>query len=142
MTVVRTGGVSWRQGARPPWSRTESVGFFSLAREGYEHDCHYHDLNEFYLISRGKAKISNGDAIHYVQQSDIVCIKAGDEHDILEVYGDEDFQLFYMYERGDGGERLGHLHTSPEKAINHPVPRKPIPIDFPEPGVPSDGISG
>ena len=67
----------------------------------------------------------------YVQARDIVCIKAGDEHDILEVYGDEDFELFWLYEPGPAGARLGHLHRSPEREQPHPVPAKPVPPDFP-----------
>jgi hypothetical protein len=62
---------------------------------------------------------------------DIVCIKAGDEHDILEVYGEDDLQLFYLYEIGPPDARLGHLHKSTERAVPHPVPRKAIPANFP-----------
>jgi mannose-6-phosphate isomerase-like protein (cupin superfamily) len=131
MTVIHIGGKTWRQGSRPEWMRTPSAGFFSLAKEGNRHDCHFHELNELYFISRGKAKILNGGQEYYVQESDIVCIKAGDEHDILEVYGEEDLQLFYAYEIGSPDARLGHLHTSPEKAIPHAVARRPIPPDFP-----------
>jgi mannose-6-phosphate isomerase-like protein (cupin superfamily) len=131
MTVVHAGGKTWRQGNRPEWMRTPSAGFYSLAAEGNVHDCHFHELNEFYLISRGKAKILNGGCEYYVQESDIVCIRAGDEHDILEVYGEEDLQLFYLYEIGAPDARLGHLHTSAEKSVLHAVPRKPVPGDFP-----------
>jgi mannose-6-phosphate isomerase-like protein (cupin superfamily) len=131
MTVIRAGGKTWRQGNHPEWMRTPSAGFFSLATEGNVHDCHFHELNELYLISRGKAKILNGGREYYVRASDIVCIKAGDEHDILEVYGEEDLQLFYLYEIGPSDARLGHLHASPDKAKPHPVPRKPVPADFP-----------
>jgi hypothetical protein len=94
MTVIRPGGKSWRQGNKPPWMATPSAGFFSLAAEGNVHDCHYHELNEFYLVSCGKAKILNG-------------------------------------EIGPPEARLGHLHKSAEKAVLHPVMRKPVPPDFP-----------
>jgi hypothetical protein len=80
-----------------------------MPKEGGEHHCHYHEYNELYLVSRGKAKILNAGGEWYVQARDIVCIKAGDEHDILEVYGDEDFELFWLYEPGPDGARLGHL---------------------------------
>ena len=96
-----------------------------------EHDCHYHDYNELYLIARGMAMILNAGRDQYVRERDIVCIKAGDEHDILEIYGDEDFELFWLYEPGEDRARLGHLHRSPEKARPHPVPARPIPPDFP-----------
>jgi len=73
--------------------RTSAAGFFSLANEGNSHDRHFHELNEFYFISRAKAKLLNGGREYYVQESDIACIRAGDEHDVLEVHGDEDLQL-------------------------------------------------
>jgi hypothetical protein len=49
---------------------------------------------------------------------DIVCIKAGDEHDILEVYGDDPFELFWVYEPGPEGGRLGHLHRRTGEATS------------------------
>jgi hypothetical protein len=116
----------------PDWCKTPSAGFFRLAREGGEHDCHYHEYNELYLVARGKAKILNAGRESYVQACDIVCIRAGDEHDILEVYGNEDLELFWLYEPGPAGGALGHLHRSPEKAQPHPVPSNRVPHDFPD----------
>ena len=131
MTIVRP-GQRWREGTKPVWTSVPSAGFFSLAQEGGWHDCHAHDLNEFYLIARGKARVLNGRREYYVQAGDIMCIKAGDEHDILEVYGDEDLQLFYFYEPGRSDARLGHIHVSPKQANGHVVPRLAVPDDFPE----------
>jgi mannose-6-phosphate isomerase-like protein (cupin superfamily) len=116
---------------KPEWLQTTYAGYFRLPISGGEIDCHYHEHNELYLISRGKAKIRNGDAEYYVKAADIVCIKAGDEHDILELYGDEDLEMFWLYEPGAEGSRSGHLHRSPEKAVAHPVPVQPVPPDFP-----------
>ena len=132
MTIVHTSEGALGPGNKPDWCRTPSAGYFRLPKEGGEHDCHYHDFNELYLVSRGKAKILNAAQAHYVQQGDIVCIEAGAEHDILEVYGDEDFELFWLYEPGPDDGRLGHLHRSPEKARPHPVPARPEPSDFPD----------
>jgi mannose-6-phosphate isomerase-like protein (cupin superfamily) len=131
MTVIHAGEAPLGERNTPEWSQTPSAGFFQLSKQGGEHDCHYHEFNELYLISRGRAKILNAGRHEYVRERDIVCIKAGDEHDILEVYGDEDFELFWVYEPGPEGARLGHLHRSPNKAQPHPVPAKPIPPDFP-----------
>jgi hypothetical protein len=47
-----------------------------------------------------------------------VCIKAGDEHDILEVYGDDPFELFWVYEPGPEGGRLGDLHRRTGEATS------------------------
>ena len=131
MTVIHTQAGVLRAPNKPEWCQTPSAGYFRMPKEGGAHDCHYHDYNELYLICRGKAKILSGGREYYVKAQDIICIRAGDEHDILEIYGDEDFELFWLYEPGSEGGRFGHLHRSPEKAEPHPVPAKPIPPDFP-----------
>jgi mannose-6-phosphate isomerase-like protein (cupin superfamily) len=131
MTVIRTTEHALTAENKPQWCQIPRAGFFRLPRQGGEHDCHYHDFNELYLICRGKAKIMNDGQEHYVKCGDIVCIKAGDEHDILEVYGDEDLELFWLYEPGATTGRFGHLHLSTEKASGHPVPSRPVPADFP-----------
>lgn len=131
MTVIHTQVGALGPENKPEWCQTPTAGYFHMSKEGGWHDLHYHDYNELYLVCRGKAKILNGGKEVYVQARDIVCIRAGDEHDILEVYGDEDFELFWLYEPGPEDGRLGHLHRSPEKAQEHPVPAKPIPSDFP-----------
>ena len=131
MTVIHTKENALGPTTKPGWCQIPSAGYFRMAKEGGEHDCHYHEYNELYLVCRGKAKILNGGEESYVQAFDIVCIEAGDEHDILEVYGDEDFELFYLYEPNPDGGRLGHLHRAREKAEPHPVPARPVPPDFP-----------
>jgi uncharacterized protein YjlB len=131
MSVIHAGETHLGPETKPDWCQMVSGGFFSMPGEGGEHDCHYHEYNELYLVCRGKAKILNAGVEVYVQARDIVCIKAGDEHDILEVYGGEDFELFWLYEPGPVGARLGHLHRSAEKAQPHPVPATPVPADFP-----------
>ena len=131
MTVIHAGETALGPETKPDWCQTPSGGFFSMPKEGGVHDCHYHDYNELYLVCRGKAKILNAGKEAYVKARDIVCIRAGDEHDILEVYEDEDFDLFWLYEPGPQDARRGHLHRSPEQARPHLVPAMPIPPDFP-----------
>jgi mannose-6-phosphate isomerase-like protein (cupin superfamily) len=131
VTVIHAPDTHLGPETRPEWCQTPSAGFFRMSKEGGEHDCHYHEYNELYLISRGMAKIMNAGRHQYVREGDIVCIRAGDEHDILEVYGNEDLELFWLYEPGPDGARLGHLHRSPDREKSHPVPSKPIPTDFP-----------
>ena len=131
MAVIRATEQALTAENKPEWCQIPRAGLFQLAKEGGEHDCHYHDFNELYLICRGKAKIINEGQEHYVKPGDIVCVKAGAEHDILEVYGDDDLQLFWLYEPGPPAGRSGHFHRSPEKARGHPVPAKPMPPDFP-----------
>ena len=131
MSVIHTQDGALKPGNKPDWCQTPTAGYFRMSKEGGEHDCHYHDYKALYLVCRGKAKLRNGGEESYVRARDIVCIKAGDEHDILEVYGDEDFEWFWLYAPGSEDGRLGHLHRSPDQAEPHPVPAKPIPPDFP-----------
>ncbi len=65
-----------------------------------------------------------------MKPGDIVCTKAGDEHDILEVY--ESLEAFYFEDATPEDGRVGHLHRDAEKAKGHPVPNLPIPEDFPQ----------
>ena len=131
MTLIHTQHGTLRAGNKPDWCQTPAAGYFRMPKEGGTHDCHYHDYNELYLVCHGKAKILNDGKEYYVKAQDIVCIKAGDEHDILEIYGEEEFELFWLYEPGPEGGRLGHLHRSPQKAQGHAVLAKPVPPDFP-----------
>jgi uncharacterized protein YjlB len=131
MTVIRATEHPLTLDNRPDWCQIPRAGFFQLAKAGGEHDRHYHHSNELYLICRGKAKILNAGREHYVKAGDIVCIRAGDEHDILELYDDEDLELFWLYEPGTPNERFSHLHHTDEDAKPHPVPAKPLPADFP-----------
>ena len=130
MTVVNGRETSLRTD-RPAWCQLPSGGYFRMSREGGEHDRHHHDFNELYLICAGKAKVLVDGQEHYVRTGDIVCIRAGVEHDILEIYGDEDLELFWLYEPGPETATLGHLYSGPEEEAWHPVPALPLPQDFP-----------
>jgi uncharacterized protein YjlB len=118
-----------RAGNRPDWSQVTSAGIFGLKTVGGRFDRHYHDCNEYWLVFRGKAKILSEGREFYVKPGDIVCTKAGDEHDVLEVY--EDLEAYWFEDATAPGGRIGHLHRDPEKAKGHGVPAKPLPADFP-----------
>ena len=84
MPVIRTSEKLMELGNRPEWSGVTSAGIFCVhARDG-RLDCHYHDCHEYWLVFRGKAKVMTEDQTFYVKAGDIVCTRAGDEHDILE----------------------------------------------------------
>ena len=90
---------------------------------------HYHDCDEYWLIFKGKAKILSEGKEYYVKSGDIVFTRAGDEHDVLEIY--EDLEAFYFEDETPEGGRIGHLHKSDSKAKKHDVSTKPLPSDFP-----------
>ena len=114
---------------RPEWCDVTSAGIFQVPVEAGEFDCHYHDCDEYWLFFTGKAKVMSEGATYYVQKGDILCTKAGDEHDVLEVY--EDLEGFWVEGPTPDGGRIGHLHRDERKAQGHPVPSRPVPSDFP-----------
>jgi len=130
MPVVRTSEQCLRAGNRPDWSGVTSAGVFRVPANGGRFDCHYHDCNEYWLIFRGKAKVRSEGREYYVKPGDIVCTKAGDEHDVLEVY--EDMEAFWFEDETPAGGKVGHLHRDPEKAKGHAVRAKALPADFPK----------
>lgn len=79
-------------------------------------------------LSRQDVILSEGKT-YFVKTGDIVCTKAGDEHDVLEVY--EDFEAFWFEDPCPPNGSVGHLHRDGEKAKGHTVPAKPLPTDFP-----------
>lgn len=115
---------------RPDWSAVTAAGVFRVSTEGGRFDCHYHDCHEYWLIYKGKAKVVTEGNAFYVKSGDIVCTKAGDEHDMIEIY--KDIEAFYFEDATPEGGRIGHLHRDEEKAKGHPVPALPLPPDFPE----------
>ena len=130
MPLIRTSEKSLSAQNRPEWSRATSAGVFRVPAQGGKFDRHYHDCDEYWLIFKGKARVASEGRTYYVKPGDIVCTKAGDEHDVLEVY--EDLEGFWFEDATPPGGRVGHLHRDPALRQGHPVPAGPIPPDFPE----------
>jgi mannose-6-phosphate isomerase-like protein (cupin superfamily) len=130
MPVIHTTTEAMHAGNRPTWSGVTSAGIFWVSTNGGRFDCHYHDCNEYWLVYRGKAKILTEGKEFYVKKGDIVCTKAGDEHDVLEVY--EDLEAFWFEDATPEGGRVGHLHRDEAKAKGHEVPALSLPLDFPD----------
>jgi mannose-6-phosphate isomerase-like protein (cupin superfamily) len=128
MPVIHTSKQPLRRGNRPEWCQVTSAGIFRVPREGGRFDCHYHDFNEYWLIFQGKARVKSEGQVYYVGPGDIVCTRAGEEHDVLEVY--EDLGAFWFEDPCPPGGREGHLHRDAEKAEGHPVAALPLPEDF------------
>ena len=129
MPVIRTSEAALSAANRPDWCHATSAGVFRVPTEGGTFDCHYHDCDEYWLVFSGRAKVMSEGQEFYVRPGDIVCTQTGDEHDVLEVY--EDLAAFWFEDETPPGGRTGHLHRTPEKARRHPVPRRPVPDDFP-----------
>ncbi len=106
-------------GDRPEWCDVTSAGIFKVPCGG-RFDRHYHDFEEYWLVFKGRAKVMSERREYIVEQGDIVCTRAGDEHDVVEVY--EDLEAFYFEGVCPPGGRAGHLHKSPELVKGHEVP--------------------
>jgi len=129
MPVIRTLEKPLDENNRPDWSAVTSAGVFRVPAAGGHFDCHFHDCHEYWLIFKGKARVLSEGQTYYVQAGDILCTKAGDEHDVLEVYAD--LEAFWFEDATPAGGRVGHLHRDAHQAAGHPVPGRPTPEDFP-----------
>ncbi len=130
MPVVHTSISPLGSGNRPEWSAVTSAGTFRVRAKDGRFDCHYHDCDEYWLIFEGKAKVMSEGVEYYVKPGDIVCTRAGDEHDVLEVY--EELRAFWFEDATPEGGRIGHLHKDEVKSAGHAVASMPLPQDFPE----------
>jgi mannose-6-phosphate isomerase-like protein (cupin superfamily) len=105
---------------RPSWSDVTSAGIFTVEPDG-RFDRHYHDCDEYWLFFKGTGVVLVGDEMHPVEAGDIVCTRAGVEHDVLGVV--DTLQAFWFESATPAGGRIGHLHHTDESAAGHLVPR-------------------
>lgn len=127
--IVNTIKSAMTKNNRPSWCDVTSSAVLKGVNSGH-FDRHYHDCNEYWLICKGKAKVWIDGQSYYVKDGDIVCIKAGLEHDILELY--EPLVGFHFEDGTAQGKRTGHLHKTEQDAKGHDVPTLPLPADFPK----------
>jgi len=129
MVVIRTSEGGMGEGNRAEWSCVTSEGILRVPTQDGRFDCHYHGCHEYWLIFKGQAKVMSEGREYYVRLGDIVCTKAGDEHDVVEVY--EDLEAFWLEDAPPEGGHTGHLHRDSEEAKGHPVPATATLKEFP-----------
>ena len=117
---------------RPEWSDVTTAGIFCVSTTGGHFDLHFHDCDEYWLVFAGRAKVRSEGMEFFVQRGDILCTRAGDEHDVVEVY--ETLEAYYFEGATPPGGRIGHLHREAALAAGHDVPHLPLPSDFPANG--------
>lgn len=123
MTLIRTAhGGTWSRD-RPAWSDLTAAGPFGVPAAGGRFDRHHHDCDEYWLIITGRATVTSGPHTYLVGPGDLLCTPAGEEHDIVEIYG-ELTGFFFEGPLSPGG-RPGHLHRDPAQATGHDVPCRP-----------------
>jgi mannose-6-phosphate isomerase-like protein (cupin superfamily) len=106
--------------SRPSWSDVTSAGIFRVAPDG-RFDRHFHDCDEYWLFFAGRGAVTVGDRAYAVEAGDIVCTRAGVDHDVIGVV--ETLEAFWFEGATPEGGRVGHLHRSDEAAAGHSVPR-------------------
>ena len=122
MPVVRrqsAGEQATWQVNKPDWLKASAFGSFRLPLgTPTSVELHYHDADEIWYISKGRARILSEGVEYEVRPGDLVCTGMGDEHQILEVY--EELTGFFLEGELEGLQRPGHLHRDTDGV---PVPR-------------------
>ncbi len=95
---------------------------------GGRFDRHFHDDDELWIITKGRAKVATEGVEHFVQPGDLVMTQAGQVHDVLEVY--EDLEGFFVETGHPAGGRAGHQYARDEDRSGHEVPQRPLPASF------------
>lgn len=109
------------QANKPDWLKASAFGSFRVPKgTPTSVELHYHDADEIWFISAGRARVLSEGVEYEVQPGDLVCTGMGDEHQILEVF--EDLIGFYLEGELEGPRRPGHLHRETD---GNPVRRRP-----------------
>jgi len=119
MPLFRTNRQSAPDSLWPGWSDFTAVGVFTVMPNG-RFDCHYHECDEYWLVFEGSARVRSEGVEYEVERGDVVCTRAGEEHDVVAVA--EKFGAFFLEDRLIPGGERGHLHRRPELASGHVVP--------------------
>ena len=91
----------------PDLSEFSSFGVIDVKR-GSTIEPHFHDCDEWWIITRGRALIVTGGEEHEVSGGDMVFTPAGEEHTMVEVY--QTLEGVYLEGCLVGEKRRGHLH--------------------------------
>ncbi len=104
MPVIRRRELRENPEASPHFS---SFGLIRLQR-GDSVEPHFHDCDEWWIITRGHALISTEGEEHEIEEGDMVFTPMGEDHEISEVY--RDLEGVYFEGPLKGRKRRGHLH--------------------------------
>ncbi len=91
----------------PELSRFSSFGIIDVERGGNV-ELHFHDCDEWWIVTRGRALITIEDEEYEVERGDMIYTPRGEDHEIKEVY--QDLEGVYFEGELCGEKRRGHLH--------------------------------
>lgn len=106
---------------KPEWSKFSAYGLYKLSKGQKEEDYHYHDCDEYFIITKGKGRLLLEGSIYDIGFGDCVCIPMGGKHQILKSL--EDLNLVWIYDELKGRKRKGHIpfNDGPEEFGISPV---------------------
>jgi len=94
---------------RPDMPQISNWGLFAGGRKGAPTvEPHFHDCDEWWVFTRGRALIRTEGEEHEVGAGDMVYTPMGEEHEVVEVY--EDLEGIWFEGPMQGRQRRGHLH--------------------------------
>ena len=91
----------------PELSGFSSFGAFVQER-GKTVEPHFHDCDEWWIITRGRALVASEGEEYEVKRGDMIFTPAGEEYEMIEVY--QDLEGVYIEGPLVGKKRRGHLH--------------------------------
>ena len=101
----------------PEWCKVAggilAMGVFSCD-VGSQVEAHFHDCEEFWVVTGGRARIMTDGEEYTVESGDIVCTQMGDEHAIPEIV-DGPYEHVWIACNLRGPGRTGHLHRGEDE---------------------------
>ena len=93
--------------SRPQWCKFSNCGLYKLSKGKGEEDYHYHDCDEYFILTEGKARLLLEGKEYDIASGDCVCIPMGGKHQILKAL--ENLALIWIYDELKGERRKGHI---------------------------------
>lgn len=92
---------------KPYWSKISNCGLYKVPQGKGEKDYHYHDCDEYFIVTEGKGKLLLEGKEYEIVSRDCVCIPIGGKHQILKAL--EDLTYVCIYDELKGKKRKGHI---------------------------------
>lgn len=106
MALVKAGAKHLKPESVP----ASAWGVFSMRMKDAPGDLHFHDCDEYWLITGGKARVRSGDEEAILERGDLVFTEMGAQHHTVEILV-EPFEGVYLETTLRGRKRTGHLHV-------------------------------